>query len=128
MSKQLNVLIVDDDPIMQLVVQKKLDTIPISHKTVGNGLEAIEELKSKEFDFVLMDINLPQQDGLDAIRWLRDSEDDYFKTIPVFALTTYSTPEHTQEILEAGMNGHLVKPFDLERLFELLKQQALLPE
>jgi CheY-like chemotaxis protein len=125
MSQQLNVLIVDDDPVMQLVVQKKLDTVPILHRTVGNGLEAIEELKTKQFDFVLMDINMPQQDGLDAIRWLRDSEDEYFKNIPVFALTTYSTPEHTVEILEAGMNGHLVKPFDLNKLTDLLKQQGL---
>lgn len=126
MSKQLNVLIVDDDPIMQLVVEKKLDTVTFLHKTVGNGLEAIEALKTKQFDFVLMDINMPQQDGLDAIRWLRDSEDDYYKNIPVFALTTYSTPDHTTEILEAGMNGHLVKPFDLDKLKELLKQQGLL--
>ena len=125
MSKQLKVLIVEDDPIMKLVVQKKLDTIPILHRTVGNGLEAIEELKTKQFDFVLMDINMPQQDGLDAIRWMRDSDDIYYKAIPVFALTTYSTPDHTQEILEAGMNGHLVKPFDLEKLNELLVQIGL---
>ena len=125
MAKVLTVLIVDDDPIMQLVVQKKLDTIPIAHKTVGNGLEAIEALKTKQFDFVLMDINMPMQDGLDAIRWLRDSEDEYYKNIPVFALTTYSTADHTQEILEAGMNGHLVKPFDLEMLQQLLVQQGI---
>jgi len=126
MSKQLNVLIVDDDPVMQLVVQKKLDTVPIRHQTVGNGLEALEALKTKQFDFVLMDINMPQQDGLDAIRWLRDSDEDYFKNIPVFALTTYSTGDHTMEIMEAGMNGHLVKPFDLNKLFELLKSNALM--
>jgi CheY-like chemotaxis protein len=125
MPKQLKGLIVDDDPIMQLVVQRKLDTVPIEHQTVGNGIEAIEELKTKQFDFVLMDINMPQQDGLDAIRWLRDSEDEYFKNIPVFALTTYSTPEHTLEILEAGMNGHLMKPFDLEKLFILLHEKGL---
>lgn len=126
MASHLKVLIVDDDPIMQLVVEKKLDSnTTIQHKTVSNGIEAIEALKTKEFDFVLMDINMPQQDGLDAIRWLRDSDDDYYKNIPVFALTTYSTPEHTQEILEAGMNGHLVKPFDLAKLTDLLKKQGL---
>jgi CheY-like chemotaxis protein len=126
MTKALKALLVDDDPILQLVVQKKLDTTSIQYKAVSNGLEAIEALKTKEFDFVLMDINMPLQDGLDAIRWLRDSEDAYYKNIPVFALTTYSTPHHTQEILEAGMNGHLVKPFELEKLLELLKTKGFL--
>jgi CheY-like chemotaxis protein len=125
MENNLKVLIVEDDPIMQLVVQKKLDTTTIKYDTVSNGIEAIEALKSKRYDFVLMDIAMPHQDGLDAIRWIRDSEDEYCKNIPVFALTTYSTPEHTEEILEAGMNGHLVKPFDLTRFFELLKKQGI---
>lgn len=125
MPNPLKVLIVEDDPIMQLVVQKKLDTADIQHHAVNNGVEAIEALKEKGYDFVLMDIHMPRQDGLDAIRWLRDSEDEYCKNIPVFALTTYSTPEHTKEILEAGMNGHLVKPFDLDKLQLLLKKQGL---
>jgi two-component system, sensor histidine kinase len=125
MEGKLKVLIVEDDPVMQLVVQKKLDTTSIEHHTVNNGTEAIEALKTKRYDFVLMDIAMPQQDGLDTIRWIRDSKDEYNKNIPVFALTTYSTPEHTEEILEAGMNGHLVKPFDLTKFFELLKKQGI---
>jgi CheY-like chemotaxis protein len=125
MASNLRVLIVEDDPIMQLVVQKKLDTTSILHDTVNNGVEAIEALKSKRYDFVLMDIAMPQQDGLDSIRWIRDSEDDYNKKIPVFALTTYSSLDHTNEIIEAGMNGHLVKPFDLDKLFELLDKQGI---
>lgn len=125
MATNLRVLIVEDDPIMQLIVQKKLDSTTILHDTVNNGIEAIQALKSKKYDFVLMDIAMPQQDGLDSIRWIRDSGDDYSKTIPVFALTTYSSAEHTEEILNAGMNGHLVKPFDLEKLFELLDKQGI---
>lgn len=125
MAANLKVLIVEDDPIMQLVVQKKLDTINILHDTVNNGVEAIEALKSKRYDFVLMDIAMPHQDGLDSIRWIRDSDDEYNKNIPVFALTTYSSLDHTNEILEAGMNGHLVKPFDLEKLFALLDEKGI---
>ena len=125
MAANLKVLIVEDDPIMQLVVQKKLDTTSILHDTVNNGVEAIEALKSKRYDFVLMDIAMPQQDGLDSIRWIRDSDDEYNKNIPVFALTTYSSLDHTNEILEAGMNGHLVKPFDLDKLFALLDEKGI---
>jgi CheY-like chemotaxis protein len=125
MATHLRVLIVEDDPIMQLIVQKKLDSTNILHDTVNNGIEAIQALKSKKYDFVLMDIAMPQQDGLDSIRWIRDSGDEYSKNIPVFALTTYSSAEHTEEILSAGMNGHLVKPFDLDKLFELLDNKGI---
>ncbi|SRR5258708_1650057 len=125
-TRQLKALIVDDDSVMQLIVQKNLDSVPIQHNTVSDGTQAVEELKTKQYDFVLMDIKMPQQDGLDAIRWLRDSEDDYYKKIPVFALTSYSTSDHTKEILEAGMNGHLIKPLDIDRLIELLRANSLM--
>src|SRR5437867_2180325 len=125
-TRQLKALIVDDDLIMQHIVQKNLNSIPILYNTVSDGIQAVEELKTKQYDFVLMDIKMPQQDGLDAIRWLRDSEDDYFKKIPVFALTSYSTYEHTREILEAGMNGHLIKPLDVDLLIEMLRANSLM--
>jgi CheY-like chemotaxis protein len=121
-SANIHILIVEDDEIMQIVVQKKLAAGGFSSTTVSTGVKAIEALKSKEFQCVLMDISMPEQDGLDAIRWIRDSEDEYFKTLPVFALTSYSSGDHTAEILEAGMNGHLVKPFDIVRFEELLTQ------
>ena len=58
---------------------------------------------------------MPVQDGLDAVRWIRDIDDEYFKTIPIIAVTSFETTEHTSEIMEAGMNSHLVKPFNLEK-------------
>ena len=115
----IHILIVEDDEVMQIVVEKKLQAEGFTSMTVGNGLKALEALKSKQFQCVLMDINMPEQDGLDAIRWIRDSEDAYYQSLPVFALTTYNSREHTTEILEAGMNGHLVKPFDVNK-FKLL--------
>jgi two-component system, sensor histidine kinase len=118
----IHVLIVEDDEVMQMIVKKKLEAEGFLLTTVGNGIQAIEALKSKKFHCVLMDINMPEQDGMDAIRWIRDSEDEYYKNLPVFALTTYSTSDHTKEILEAGMNDHLVKPFDLQQFKELLNK------
>ena len=116
----IHVLIVEDDPVMQMVVQKKLDAEGYRHTTVGNGVQAVEALQSNRFTCVLMDISMPEQDGLDAIRWIRDLDDAYTRELPVFALTTYSTADHTEEILQAGMNGHLVKPFDFIKFKELL--------
>jgi CheY-like chemotaxis protein len=101
-------------------MRKSLDGQGIHNTAVGNGTEAIRALKSKAFDFIIMDINMPEQDGLDAARWIRDERDDYFKKIPIFALTSYGTPEHTAEIINAGMNEHMVKPFEMRKLLQYL--------
>jgi len=118
--QHLKALIVEDDDILQLIMQKSLDGQGIPNKAVSNGIEALRALKSKTFDFIIMDINMPEQDGLDAARWIRDERDDYFKKIPIFALTSYGTPEHTAEIINAGMNEHMVKPFEMRKLLQYL--------
>lgn len=118
----LKILIVDDDETNQMIVQKKLNSIGIRHETVSNGVEAIKALKSHDFDFVLMDINMPETDGLDAVRWIREEQDEYSRTVPIFALTSYDTKAHTVEIKEAGMNEHLPKPLDLAALEKLIEK------
>jgi len=70
---------------------------------------------------VLMDIGMPVQDGMDTVRWLREHDDDYYRAIPIFALTNFRTAEHTREILDAGMNEHLIKPlneYELKRVID----------
>ncbi len=118
----LYALIVDDDLFLRLMVEKELKSVGIKCKGVGNGNEAIEALKEKCFDFVLMDVQMPVQDGLDAVRWIRDTDDEYNKTIPIIAVTSFESEEHTAGILEAGMNDHLVKPFNIDRLLPLLNK------
>jgi CheY-like chemotaxis protein len=118
----LRALVVEDDRFIQMIIKTNLDSISIQNVIAGNGLEAIEALKQHKFDFVLMDIHMPHQDGLDATRWIRDVSEDSIKNIPIFALTSYSSSEHTQEILQAGMNEHLVKPFKLDNLLVILEK------
>ena len=116
---KLNALIVDDDPVIQVVMTKELGTIGIKSVAASNGTQAIQRLKNAKFDFILMDISMPEQDGLDATRWIRDMQ-DASNSIPIFALTSYSSEEHTVEILEAGFNEHFTKPFDLAKLLPIL--------
>jgi CheY-like chemotaxis protein len=118
----LKTLIVEDDEINQMIVQRLLDSIEIQHVTVNNGVKAIEALKTNSYDFVLMDINMPEQDGIDAARWIRQKDDEYSRTVPIFALTLYASKDHTREILEAGMNEHLAKPLDLNSLVKLIEK------
>jgi CheY-like chemotaxis protein len=119
--KTLRALVVEDDRMIQTIIKANLESIGIKPLVAGNGVEAIAAIKENEFDFILMDIRMPDQDGLDATRWIRDIEfNDAVRHIPIFALTTYSSEAHTQEILAAGMDEHLVKPFKLENLLPLL--------
>jgi CheY-like chemotaxis protein len=120
-TKGLKALVVEDDRVIQTVIKAHLESIGIPTVVAGNGIEAIEAIKSDAFDFVLMDIRMPDQDGLDATRWIRDVEiDKTVRHVPIFALTTYSSDEHTQEILEAGMDEHMVKPFRLDIFVKIL--------
>jgi CheY-like chemotaxis protein len=116
--KGLNVLIVEDDLLTQKITSSTLSKAPISMTIVNNGNEAIEELNSKSYDLVLMDVYMPVQDGLDTTRWIRDLEDQYFKDVPIFALTNFPSDEHGDEIKKSGMNEHLVKPITLQEFFE----------
>ena len=118
----LKALVVDDDPILHIVMQKELESVGIQSVIASNGTEAIQALKDTRFNFILMDISMPGQDGLDATRWIRDMEDTLNKGIPIFAVTSFGSEEHTKEILEAGFNEHFVKPFDLTRILQTLEQ------
>ena len=119
--KGLRALVVEDDRLIQTVIKANLESIGIPTVIAGNGVEAIEAIKSDAFDFVLMDIRMPDQDGLDATRWIRDVEiDKTVRHVPIFALTTYESKEHTREILEAGMDEHMVKPFRLDMFLKIL--------
>jgi CheY-like chemotaxis protein len=118
----LTALIVDDDDAVQLIVERSLRSIGIKSIAVSTGTEAIQKLAGQEFDFIVMDISMPEQDGLDAARWIRDLNDRKRKDLPIFALTSFSSEDHTKEILEAGFNAHLVKPLQLDNLTALLEK------
>ena len=117
----LKALVVEDDRIIQAIIKANLESIGIPTIIAGNGVEAIEAIKRNVVDFVLMDIRMPEQDGLDATRWIRDAEiGKTVRHVPIFALTTYDSKEHTREIIDAGMDEHMVKPFRLDLFLKIL--------
>jgi CheY-like chemotaxis protein len=117
--ESIHVLVVEDDAVTRFLNKQILDQDKIQNTVVDSGEKAIEALKAKKFDCVLMDIIMPGEDGMDTVRWIRDSEEEYFRNLPIFALTSFSSEDHTKEILEAGLNGHLVKPLDVAALKKL---------
>lgn len=119
----LRALVVEDDRVIQTIIKANLSSVGIPAIVANNGVEAIESLKQNSFDFILMDIRMPDQDGLDATRWIREIEITGDKrSIPIFALTSYNSSQHTEEIRNAGMNEHIVKPFHLNSFLSILKK------
>jgi signal transduction histidine kinase/AmiR/NasT family two-component response regulator len=109
------ILVVDDNPINQIVIQALLKKDGHEVVLVSDGAQAVEAVQAGDFDLVLMDMQMPVMNGVDAtltIRRLAGSVHD----IPIVALTANAMIEDVQRCHDAGMNGHLAKPIDRESL------------
>ncbi len=88
-----------------------------------NGNKVLELLEAKPFDIVLMDVQMPQMDGLQATQKIRSYKGtQYDSNIPIIALTAYAMKGDKERMLKAGMNDYLSKPVDMEQLFELIRE------
>jgi len=113
-TTKFHVLVVDDNKINQIVTQNILKKRGHTSKVAGNGLDAIDMLKKDNYDLVLMDINMPGMNGLDATKAIRV----FNKEIPIIALTAVEEGEVKEQVLEAGMNDLIVKPYDTQQFFQ----------
>ena len=114
-SYDLNVLVVEDNPVNQLVIRGYLETIGLSVVTADNGQSALQLIHEQTFDIVFMDVRLPVMDGLETTRQIRAKETGQ-QHIPIVALTANAFAEDREACLEAGMDLHLRKPMQLEDL------------
>ena len=108
-------LVVDDDPINQVVATAQLEELGHEVTVVGGGLEALERLHDATFDLVLMDCQMPDLDGFETTRALREREGEGRRT-PVIALTANASIDISRRCAAAGMDGHLGKPTRLDAL------------
>lgn len=112
-----NLLVVDDNEMNLLVASSMLKHYGASIKTASNGQEAIEMIKKDKFDLILMDVQMPVLDGLEATRQIREN---ISKKLPVIALTAYAVKGDEQKFLSAGMNDYLSKPFEESKLVNVV--------
>lgn len=116
---QVRVLLVDDDETTQLSVRRLLEKQGLAVHVADNGQTALAELARKEFHCILMDVQMPVLDGVEATRRIRTASAN-FKNIPIIALTAYAMSGDREKFLEAGMNDFIAKPVDKESLMEIL--------
>ena len=123
---KLNVLIVEDNPVNQVVVQELMLAADYSVKIAENGAEALEIIAQGEVEFVLMDCQMPVMDGFEATIRIRELEKENGKPrLPIVAVTANAIVGDRERCLEAGMDDYITKPIDTERLQNAMNQ--LLP-
>jgi PAS domain S-box-containing protein len=113
------VLLVEDNEINQRVARRFLERLGCEVHVVGDGKQAIEAYQQYEFGLVLMDMQMPVMDGLEATRQIRALEEDKVRT-PVVALTANAMTGQLEQCLQAGMDDYLTKPLDVSRLQDVL--------
>jgi PAS domain S-box-containing protein len=122
----LRILLAEDNPVNQKVAVSMLKTLGITADVAANGLEVLQALARQEYDIVLMDVQMPEMDGLEATRSIRILDGKNGKTW-IVAMTAYAQEGDREECLKTGMNDYLSKPIRMQELEAVLKRgsQAL---
>jgi CheY-like chemotaxis protein len=124
MSKPV-ILIVDDEKAYARVVKEALIPLGLEVLTVYDAMEAMYALQKGTPDLILLDVMMPEIDGLSLLRWLRENSGD--KRIPILIVSAKATPEDQEAARRAGADGFLAKPFTMQDLKELLSEFLPLP-
>ncbi|WP_281615132.1 response regulator [Flammeovirga sp. SubArs3] len=112
-----NILLVEDNQYNQLLVVNILNRWGLNVDTADDGDEAISFIQRKEYDLILMDIQMPKMDGVEASKKIRKS---FTQDVPIIAFSANLTPEYEKEFLEVGMNGCIPKPFKVGQLKKVI--------
>lgn len=110
-SANSKVLLAEDNLANQMVIRSILEIANLQVEVVSNGKQAVEAVKSNDYDIVLMDISMPEMDGMMATKAIRQLPDDK-ANIPIVALTAHTLAGDKKRFLDAGMNDYLSKPID----------------
>jgi len=114
------VLLVEDNAINQRVARRFLERLGCEVQVVGDGRQAVEAFERGSYTFILMDMQMPVMDGLEATRRIRELESGGAKRTPIVALTANAMMGTLERCLEAGMDDYLTKPLDISRLQDVL--------
>lgn len=111
----LDVLLAEDQPVNQKLMKAVMERLGHHLTIANNGVEALGRLGEKPFDLVLMDIQMPELDGISATKLIRSS-DEPWRNIPIIAVTAHTMDGHRESYFAAGMNGFVAKPFKIDAL------------
>jgi signal transduction histidine kinase/AmiR/NasT family two-component response regulator len=118
--KGLRVLLAEDNEINQMIAIEILSSMGVEATPANNGKEALDILEKGDYDIVLMDIQMPEMDGLAATERIRANPK--YSGLPIIAMTAHATSEDKEVSLRSGMNDHLTKPVEPDEIYATLKR------
>jgi CheY-like chemotaxis protein len=116
MSKRI--MVVDDDPDILQVLKDRLDSYGYTVETANDGREALEGLRRQAFDGVILDIRMPEIDGMEVLRQIRESH----SVVPVVMITASTIQDRAVEAVGKGAQAYLLKPFNAEQLKQVVER------
>jgi CheY-like chemotaxis protein len=116
MSKRI--LVVDDDPDILQVLKDRLDSYGYTVETANDGREALEGLRRQAFDGVILDIRMPEIDGMEVLRQIRESH----SVVPVVMITASTIQDRAVEAVGKGAQAYLLKPFNAAQLKQVVER------
>jgi PAS domain S-box-containing protein len=123
-DSSMRLLVVDDNAVNRELICTLLAPFDLDIETAQDGVEAVEAALRSPFDLILMDVQMPNMDGLAATRRIRESASQSSQRVPIIAMTANVLPEQVARCFEAGMDGHIGKPISPAKLLELLSGGA----
>jgi|GEM_PF-1717000 len=114
------ILVVDDNPVNQIVAEDMLQQLGCKIDLANNGQEAVEAYQRSQYDIILMDIQMPVMDGIEAMKTIQANPTEHQKQPPIIALTANALKEDRARFLALGFDGYLSKPFMLQELSNIL--------
>ncbi|HET9371267.1 MAG TPA: response regulator, partial [Vicinamibacterales bacterium] len=124
-ARVVRVLLAEDNPVNQLVAERMLRSRGHDVTIVGNGVEALAALDRASFDVVLMDLQMPEMGGLEAVRLIRAAERERgTPRLRVVAMTAHALPADRREALAAGMDDYLTKPVVRQQLMAMVERSS----
>lgn len=118
----MKILLVEDNKVNVMVASKFLKKWKADADIAYNGKIAVDMTMEKDYDLILMDLNMPVMDGIDATHIIRSLDNPVYKQIPIIALTADASTDVREMVLKNGMNGYVTKPFNPDTLFNTIRK------
>ena len=125
MTRLSRCLLVEDNELNREIAMELLEGAGLSPDYAENGLEAVNLLEQpdvKDYQLIFMDIQMPLMNGYDATKRIRESKNEKIRDLPIIAMTADAFTQDVQKSMNVGMNEHIAKPLDLEKLIFILEK------
>ncbi|SFA93718.1 His Kinase A (phospho-acceptor) domain-containing protein [Acetitomaculum ruminis DSM 5522] len=119
-ASEAEILIVDDNKVNQTVVKGLLKPLNMKIDLVYSGFDAIEKVSNKKYDIIFMDHMMPEMDGIETTKRIRNMKGEYYKKVPIIALTANALEGMEELFLAEGMNDYVEKPIEMSKITEIL--------